>query len=384
LFGIHIRRKVMKKFWLIGILCVAVFCMGITAVQAEEIKVGAILRLSIGASDGLPAKRGIEIAVKEINAAGGIKGNPVKVIFEDSKDSPQATVSAFQKLTSMDKVKVIIGPMTSGEVLAVAPIAQRDHIVVVTPTGTSPKISDAGEYIYRGCTRIDKQASVLTKYAKDTMKTTKVAILFSNEPYGKGCNDLFTKFFADLGIPVVIAESFMVGDRDFSAQLTKINQSAFDLLFIPGYLQETAPAISQARKMGITAASMGVYGDMAPKYIELAGKAAEGHVNASEYNEEYNTPTNKKFMKEYFKIVKADPNEPHNIMFAAITYDMTRMVAKAIAEKGDNPDGIRAFLDTTKNFDGVTGKLSFDANGDVVKQGVYLFKVVNGKYVKVQ
>jgi len=222
------------------------------------------------------------------------------------------------------------------------------------------------------------------KTALKNVKTTKVAILYSNEPYGKGCNDVFTKFFTDLGIPVVVAESFMVGDRDFSAQLTKIKQNQFDLIFIPGYLQETAPAISQARKMGINEASMGVYGDMAPKYIELAGKAAEGHVNGSEYNEDYNTPTNKKFKKEYSKIIKANPTETNNIMFAALTYDMTRMVANAIGEKGNTPDDIRAYLDAVKDFDGVTGKLSFDANGDVVKQGVYIFKVKNKKYVKAQ
>jgi branched-chain amino acid transport system substrate-binding protein len=174
-----------------------------------------------------------------------------------------------------------------------------------------------------------------------------------------------------------------VGDRDFSAQLTKIANSKFDLLFIPGYLQETAPAITQARKAGIKVASMGVFGDMAPKYIELAGKASEGHVNASEYNEDYKTPTNAKFRQAYYKIVKADPNEPNNIMFAAIAYDMARVVAKAASTKGYTADGVKAYLDTMKDFDGVTGKLSFDKNGDVVKQGVYIFKVQKGKYVKV-
>lgn len=372
----------MKKSLLVWVMCVALFCMGLSEAEAEDVKIGAVLRLSIGASDGIPAKRGIEIAVKEINAKGGIKGKPLTVVYEDSKDSPQAAVAAYQKLTSMDKVQVMIGPMMSGEALAVAPIAARDGIVVITPTATSPKVSGSG--LYRGCTRIDKQAEALTKYAKDVLKTTKVAILYSNEPYGKGCNDVFTKFFGDLGIPVVVAESFMVGDRDFSAQLTKIKQSQFDLIFIPGYLQETAPAISQARKAGITQTSMGVYGDMAPKYIELAGKAAEGHVNGSEYNEEYNTPTNKKFKAEYYKTVKANPTDTSNIMFAAITYDMTKMVAKAIAEKGYTAEGIKGYLNTVKGFDGVTGKLSFDSNGDVVKQGVYLFKVKNGKYVKAQ
>ncbi len=176
----------------------------------------------------------------------------------------------------------------------------------------------------------------------------------------------------------------MVGDRDFSAQLTKIKGMKFDLIFIPGYLQETAPAISQARKMGINVASMGVFGDMAPDYIKLAGKASDGHVNASEYNEDYKTPTNAKFKKAYYAIVKADTNEPNNIMFASITYDMARIVGKALAAKGNTADGVKAYLDTLKDFDGVTGKLSFDANGDVIKQGVYLFKVEKGKYVKVQ
>jgi len=375
----------MRRLWLLVLATMVVMGMGLSEVQAAgEIKVGAILRLSQGASDGLPAKRGIEIAVKEINAAGGIGGKQLKVIYEDEKDSAPASVAAYQKLVSMDKVQVIIGPMMSGNVLAVAPLAQRDKIVIVTPNGTSPKISDAGEYVYRGCTRIDKQAAALTKFAKESLKTTKPVILYSNEPYGKGCNDLFTKCFADLGIPVVATESFMVGDRDFSAQLTKLKQKPFDLLFIPGYLQETAPAISQARRMGITAQSMGVFGDMAPKYIELAGKASEGHINCSEYDEDYNTPTNKKFKDAYFKIVKADAKEPNNAMFAAITYDMTRLVAKAIAAKGGAPDQVRGYLDTVKDFDGVTGKLSFDKSGDVVKQGVYLFKVVNGKYVKVK
>ncbi|HQP31161.1 MAG TPA: ABC transporter substrate-binding protein [Deltaproteobacteria bacterium] len=374
----------MHRLWLTVLVAVAVLGAGMSEAQAEEIKIGAILRLSQGASDGLPAKRGIEIAVREINAAGGIGGKQLKVIYEDEKDSAPASVAAYQKLVSMDKVKVIIGPMMSGNVLAVAPLAQREKIVIVTPNGTSPKISDAGEYVYRGCTRIDKQAEALTKYAKENLKTTKPAILYSNEPYGKGCNDLFSKFFAGLGIPVVATESFMVGDRDFSAQLTKLKQKSFDLLFIPGYLQETAPAISQARRMGITAQSMGVFGDMAPKYIELAGKASEGHLNCSEYDEDYNTPTNKRFKDAYYRIVKADPKEPNNIMFAAITYDMTRMVAKAIAAKGGAPDQVRSYLDTVKDFDGVTGKLSFDKNGDVVKQGVYLFRVTGGKYVKVK
>jgi len=379
----HIQTKKVFSFIAVGVFLIGGLSIIGCTKAAKEVKIGAILRLSTGASDGLPAKRGIEIAVKEINSSGGINGKPLKVIFEDSKDSAQASVTAFQKLISMDKVKVVIGPMMSGNVLAVAPVAEREHIAVVTPNGTSPKISAAGKYIYRGCTRIDKQAEALTKYAKEKMGVKTVAILYSNEPYGKGSNKLFTKYFADLGINVVATESFMRGDREFSAQLTKLKQQTFDLLFIPGYLQETAPAIVAARKMGIDVPSMGAFGDMAPKYIELSGKASDGHVIAGEYDPDYDTPTNKAFKQKYMEIVNSRANEPNNIMFAAITYDMTEIVARAIAARGYDPDAIRGYLDNLKDFDGATGKLSFDKNGDVIKQGVYIFKVEGGKYVKV-
>jgi branched-chain amino acid transport system substrate-binding protein len=132
---------------------------------------------------------------------------------------------------------------------------------------------------------------------------------------------------------------------------------------------------------------VGVYGDMDPEYAKLAGKAAEGHLIAGEYDEEYNTPKNKKFRDEYFKEAKA-ANEPVNIMFAALLYDATDMVLQGMKKNGPTSEGIAKYLDTMKDFDGVTGKLSFNKEHDVVRSGteagVYLFEIKNGKYVKVK
>jgi branched-chain amino acid transport system substrate-binding protein len=352
--------------------------------EGEPVVIGSILRLSVGASDGLPSKRGIEIAVKEINDAGGINGRPLEVIFEDSQDKDTEAVNAANKLISVDKVPVLIGPMKSGETLAVAPIAEENKIVLITPTATSPKVTGAGEYIYRGCSRIDKQVEALVDYAVEKYGAKSAAILYSKEPYGEGFKDLFLKFFGEKGVEVVAVESFMVGDKDFKAQLTKIAGKKFDILCIPGYLQETAPAAVQARMIGITCPTFGGYGDIAPLYIELAGEAAEGHVVSGEYDEGYDTAKNKEFVKKYYEIVNKDPNEPNNIMFAAITYDLTHMVADAMNAVGTDPTAIKGYLDSLKDYDGVTGKLSFDENGDVVKGGIYLFEVQNGKYVKVK
>ncbi|MBM4288063.1 MAG: ABC transporter substrate-binding protein [Deltaproteobacteria bacterium] len=376
-----------RKFWIMAVMVVAVGALAsvpLFAQSADPIKVGSVLRLSAGAEDGIPARRGVELAVEEINKAGGINGRPLQVIFEDEKDSPTNAVNAVQKLINVDKVVALIGPITSGATLAAAPSANEAKIIMITPTATSPKVSGAGAYIYRGCSRIDKQAEALTDYIAKNYKPKTVGVLYSNEPYGKGCNDLFGQYFEKLGIKVVATESFMRGAKDFKAQLTKLKAANPDILFIPGYYQETAPAASQARQLGMNQRIIGVYGDIAPIYIELAGKAAEGHLVASEYHEEYDTPKNKAFKEAYYKLVQSIANEPVNIMFAALTYDATHMIAEGMKKYGPTPDGIKKYLDEVKDFDGVTGKLSFNEEHDVMKGDVALFEVVDGKYVRVK
>ncbi len=354
---------------------------------AGTIKIGSVLRLSIGAEHGIPAKRGVQMAVDEVNAAGGIKGQKVEVIFEDEKDSPTASVNAVQKLINVDKVIGLVGPMTSGGTLAAWRNAEEAKVVYITPTATSPKISGIGAYLYRGCSRIDAQSKALTDYVAKNYKPKTVAILFSNEPYGKGCAEVFGNDFGKLGIKVVAKESFLRGSRDFKAQLTTIKGTKPDILFIPGYTPETAPAAAQARQLGLNQRIIGVYGDMDEEYAKLAGKAAEGHLIAGEYDENYDTPKNKKF-RENYKAQAKKANEPENIMFASLTYDATSMLLEGMKKNGPTSEGIKKFLDEMKDFDGVTGKLSFDQKHDVVRRGVaggvYLFEIKNGKYVQVK
>jgi branched-chain amino acid transport system substrate-binding protein len=356
------------------------------AFGAEPIKIGTVLRLSIGAEHGIPSRRGVEMAVAEFNKAGGINGRPVELIVEDEKDSPAASVNAVQKLINVDKAVAIIGPMTSGGMMAAGKTANDAKVVEISPTATTPKLSGYGDYIYRGCSRIDKQAQVLTDYVVKNWKPKTVAIFFSNEPYGKGCADLFTKFFEKNGIKVVATESFMRGSRDFKAQLTKIKAANPDFLFIPGYTPETAPAAAQARQLGMKQKILGVYGDMDPVYIQLAGPGAEGHIIGGEYDENYDTPKNKEFKKNYEELVKKN-NDPYNIMFAALHYDAASMILDGMKKEGPTSDGIKKFLDNVKDYDGVTGKLSFNKEHDVVRAGtagVYILEVKNGKYVTVK
>jgi branched-chain amino acid transport system substrate-binding protein len=353
---------------------------------AEPIKIGAVVRLSVGAEHGIPSRRGVEMAVDEVNKAGGINGRQVQLIVEDEKDSPQAAVNAVKKLIEVDKVVAIVGPMTSGDMMAAGKIADDAKVVAISPTATTPKLSGYGASLCRGCSRIDKQAEVLTDYVAKNWKPKTVAIFYSNEPYGKGCAALFSKFFEKHGIKVVAKESFNRGARDFKAELTKIKAAKPDILFIPGYTPETAPAAAQARQLGMNQRILGVYGDMDPVYIKLAGKAAEGHVIGGEYDEGYNTPKNQAFKKNYEELVKKN-KEPYNIMFAALHYDAANVILAGMKKNGPTSEGIRKYLKEVKGFDGVTGKLSFDKNNDVVRagsKGIYVLEVKNGKYVKVQ
>jgi branched-chain amino acid transport system substrate-binding protein len=372
---------------IIAVLCAFVLVAVSFSFAADPIKIGSVLRLSIGAEHGIPSKRGVQMAVDEFNKAGGLKGQKVEVIFEDEKDSPTAAVNAVKKLIDVDKVLALIGPMTSGATLASYKIADEAKVVFITPTATTPKVSGASPYLFRGCSRIDTQGKALTDYIAKTYKPKTVAIFFSNEPYGKGCAEVFGKYFSELGIKEVAKESFNRGDRDFKAQLTKIKAANPDLIFIPGYTPETAPAAAQARQLGLNQRIVGVYGDMDPEYAKLAGKAAEGHLIAGEYDENYDTPKNKQFRENYYKQAK-EAKEPVNIMFAALLYDATSLALEGMKKNGPTSEGIKKFLNELKDFDGVTGKLSFNQTNDVVRSGtasgVYLFEIKDGKYVQVK
>ena len=147
-----------------------------------------------------------------LNKPGGLNGRKVELIVEDEKDSPAAAVNAVNKLFEVDKVVAIVGPMTSGDMMAAGKIANDAKVVEISPTATTPALSGYGASLCRGCSRIDRQAEVLTDYVAKNWKPKTVAIFFSNEPYGKGCAGLFSKFFEKHGIKVVATESFNRGD----------------------------------------------------------------------------------------------------------------------------------------------------------------------------
>ncbi|MGQ9689321.1 MAG: ABC transporter substrate-binding protein [Desulfobaccales bacterium] len=369
------------------ILCAMLVGATSPGLAAEPIKIGAILRLSTGAPQGLPAKRGVQLAVDEFNQAGGLDGRKVVVIFEDEKNSPSEALKAAKKLCEVDKVTALVGPMSCTATLEAYKTADEAKVVIITPTAISPQVSGASPYLFRGCSHLNTQAKAMIAYLTKTAKPKSVAIFYWNSTCGKGTADIFAKFFKEAGIKEVARESFNQGERDFTAHLSRIKAANPDILFICGYTSATASAAAQARQLGLNQRLVGARGDINPQYVKLAGKAAAGHLAPGDYLEDYDTPKNKKFRKNYYKQAK-EANEPVNIMLAALAYDSTGLVLAGIKKNGPTSEGIKKFLNEVKEFDGVTGKLSFDKNNDAVRSntasGVYLFEIKDGKYVQVK
>lgn len=345
--------------------------------QANEIKIGAILPLTgDGAKYGEEARNGIDLAVEEINAKGGVDGRKVRIIYEDDQGTSTAAVNAFNKLVTVDKVPVIIGPMYSSTTLAVAPIAERAKVVVLSPSASSPKVTQAGDYIFRNWPSDVYEGGEMAKFAHERLGLKRAAILTVNLDYGIGLTEVFSKEFTDLGGQVVVVEKYEQGATDFRTQLTKIQATNPDGLYLPGYYTEIALILIQAKELGINVQFLSCVGFDNPKSLELAGEAAEGVIFARPaYDPESKAEPVASFVQSFKSRYGLVPGT-----YAAHAYDAMRIVAEAIRKGGYQSEGIKKALYAIRNFPGVTGETSIDENGDVSKPS-QIMKVEGGKFV---
>lgn len=220
------------------LLIITAFSLG-CAKKEKEIKIGAILPLTGDAAKyGESAKRAIDLAVEEINSTGGIKGSKIKVIYEDDQALPEKGVSAIQKLITVDKVHVVIGAMPSSVTLAMAPIAEKNKVVLFSPASSNPKITEAGDYIFRNDVSDIFEGGKMADETWQRLKFRKAAVLYINNDYGVGIKDVFVYRFTVLGGEIVATENFEQGTTDFRTQLTKIKQGNPEAVYIVGYKEQ--------------------------------------------------------------------------------------------------------------------------------------------------
>lgn len=372
----------MKRFVSL-IVVVGLLLTGVLPVYgAETIKVGLIAPLTGNiATFGQSVDKAARMAVDEINEKGGVLGAKIELIVEDNQGKPDESANIARKFIEQNKVLAIIGPVISSNVLAVAPIAQQSKVPLITPTGTNPRITQVGNYIFRACFIDDFQGTVMARFARSGLpkRANTAAILYEKtSDYSIGLAKYFKESFQSLGGKIVAEESFSSGDQDFSAQLTKIKGKNPDVLYVPSYYDTAGLIIKQARELGIMIPILGGDGFDSPQLAELAGKENlkdcyfSGHFFSGS-----SAPEVKRFVANYKKRYNAVPD-----MLGALGYDAVYMLADAIKRAGKiDRDAIRDALAATKGLKLVTGTITLDENRNPIKSAVIVGFDSNGNQV---
>lgn len=350
---------------------------GSKGADGDTIKVGGLLEMTGGsASFGISGKNGIDLALKKINEKGLLGGKKLSLVVADTKSEASEATNGMQKLISQDKVVAVIGPNQSSAVIASGAINNGAKVVDITPMGTNPdvtvdpKTKQVKPYSFRTCFIDPFQGTVMASFASNELKVKRAAIYIDNtSDYAKGLAQFFKENFVKNGGQVVIEEAYLQKDTDFKSTLTKIKAAKPDFIYIPGYYQEVGLIVKQAREMGITVPMAGGDGWDSAKLPEIAGKAAlENTFFSSLYSPDDTSDLNKEFVAEYKKAYNTNPD-----VFAALAYDSTLLVAKAIEDAGSaDPAKIAEAMAKIKGFKGVSGEVTFNEEHNPIKSAVII------------
>ncbi len=298
-----------------------------SSLAAAQIKLGVAGALTGNAAQyGVPIRKGFELAVSEINGSGGINGQKIELIVEDEQGKKEEAINVFKKLIFQDKVLMLFGPTLSNSAQASDPVAQGAKVVVFGTSNTADGITSIGNYVFRNSVTEADILPVTLKVAAQKTGLKKVAVLYGNDDiFTKSGYDNFKKALETLKIPVTTTETFAKGDVDFKPQLTKIKSSNADAIVMSALVAEGAPAMVQARQLGIALPFIGGNGMNSPKVFDLAKDKSDNLWVGSPWSSENPAAENKRFIAAYQKAQNALPDQ-----FAAQAYDAMYIVAQAL------------------------------------------------------
>jgi branched-chain amino acid transport system substrate-binding protein len=361
--------------------CLFLLVVGMAGgVGAQPIKVGLITPLTGDVKTfGESIKNGFELAVSEVNAKGGIMGRKIETVITDDKNDPTEASNAAIKLISQDRVKLIVGSVTSKCSIPVSDICQSQKAVMITPSATNPKVTVADgkrkDFAFRACFIDPFQGSVMAKFAARTLKKKTAAVLYDvGNDYTKGLAEFFRDSFKKEGGKITSFESYGKDDVDFSALLTKIAAEKPEVLFLPDYYNKVGLIAKQARERGIKAIFLGGDGWDSPDLFKIAGAAVEGSFFSNHYSPEDPSTEVQSFIKKYRARFGATPDA-----LATLGYDATKILLNGIEKaKSDDPEKVKRALAQIKNLQVVSGKISYDKDGNPIKSAAVI-GIVNGQ-----
>ncbi|MGC4073377.1 MAG: ABC transporter substrate-binding protein [Nibricoccus sp.] len=348
----------------------------------DTIKIGEVAALTgKDASFGQSSHKATQLAVDEINAAGGVLGKQLELLTENNQCKIGESATTAKKLISRDKVVALLGEVASSRSLEMAPVAQAAKIPMISPSSTNPKVTQVGTYIFRVCFVDAFQGQVMAKFAHSTLHVKKVAILSSvSSAYSVGLAAAFKKQFLSEGGTIAIEQKFAEGDKDFKAQLTAIKAAGVDGILVPAYYTECALISIQARALGLDIPLFGGDGWESPQLIAIGGKAVEGIYFSTHYSSENPAPATQAFVKKYRE--RYNGETPDGL--AALGYDSVLVLVDAIKRAGTTePAKLREAIAATKDVMGATGATTLDAERNASKPAA-LFTVKDGKFHFVQ
>lgn len=332
------------------------------------------------ATFGQTSHKGAVLAIEEANAAGGVLGRQLELLIEDDQSKPGESATIVKKFISRDKVVAVLGEFTSSRSLEAAPICQNARIPMMSPGSTAPEVTTKGNYIFRACFIDPFAGTIMAKFARDSLGIRRVAVLSSvSSAQSVGLAKYFRERFTAEGGLVVVEQKFSEGDKDFRAQLTAIRAAGVDGVFAPAYYAEAALICKQARDLGLTVPLLGTDGWESAELIAIGGQAVEGCFFGTHYSPENQSPTVARFNERFQKRWGAPSNA-----LSALGYDSAMLLVHALKRAGTT-DGtkLRDALAATKDFPGVTGSITFDAQRNPTKSAVVL-TVKNGRFTFVQ
>jgi branched-chain amino acid transport system substrate-binding protein len=337
----------------------------------DTIKIGEFGSLTgDNASFGISQNNGVQMAVEEINAAGGVLGKKLNLTVEDNQTKQGETTTIARKLISQDHVVALIGEVASSKTLEAAPIAQEAKIPLIATAATNPKVTQTGDYVFRVCFTDDFQAVVIARFVLEKLKKTKVAFLTDvKQDYSVGLTNIAKDYLSKNGGTIVKEQSYSSGDKDFRAQLTDLKSANPDVIIITGYYSEASLIAKQARQFGIKSTFVGGDGWDGSSLIPVGGKAIEGAYFSNHFSTQDTSPAVKDFVAKY----KAKYNNVLPDAFAALGYDALKLLADAITRTGGtDPTKLRDAIAATKDFPGVTGKITLGPDRNAQKSAVIL------------
>lgn len=324
---------------------------------------------------GQDTDKAVRLAVDEVNAGGGVNGKKLKVVTLDTRGDGAEAANAVTRLIDVEKSVAILGEVASSLSLQGGPVAQRRKVPMVSPSSTNPAVTKIGDFIFRVCFIDPFQGKVMAKFARDTLKLDRVAILKDvKSDYSVGLAAEFQKAFVAAGGKIVVEQSYSKGDTDFSAQVTAIKGTDAQAVFVPGYYTEVASVAKTMDRLGVKLPMLGGDGWDSPDLAKIAGATINGSYYSNHFAPDVASPRAKQFMDQFKAKYGALPTG-----LGALGYDAAAVLMDAMKRAGSfDTQKVRDALAATKDFDGVTGKITINADRDAEKSAVVV-KMVDGQ-----